>query len=339
MTTLSYRTVFKSLVFVVVGIVAAVLTVNTLRVPVRGPVHSYVLMFTDAEGLVEGNPVKMSGVRIGRVDKVDLDPQSGGTALARVTVQIEASQPVPDRVHAAVRYGDMLGARYIDLSQAGPDSPRRDGNRIPVAATSAPVNLTALMNGFEPLFSSLEPTQVNDLAQGFVDTFAGRTKSVDLLLRQIGSMGADLSANSAVFAQLVTNLNTLMTTADARSGQLNELFVGLGQLTSAIVGDNGELARLLDSGDRAIGSLATMMTTAGSDFADSLTGLTEVTQAWIPHTDQFDTFLTRFPVLADRINHSGRYGGFMMLYLCNFTLKGFDLEANIFGPLHSPVCR
>ena len=44
------------------------------------------------------------------------------------------------------------------------------------------------MNGFAPLFSALDPKQVNDLAQGFVDTFAGR-KSVHLLLRQIASMG------------------------------------------------------------------------------------------------------------------------------------------------------
>ncbi len=26
----------------------------------------------------------------------------------------------------------------------------------------------------------------------------------------------------------------------------------------------------------------------------------------------------------------------MMLYLCNFTLGAFGLDANIFGPLHSP---
>ena len=339
MTKVSYVTATKAFVFILIGIVAAALTVNTLRVPVRGAAHTYVLMFTDAEGLVAGNPVKMSGVRIGRVADVKLDPQPGGTALARVSVQIEAAHPMPERVHASVRYGDMLGARYIALAEAGPDAPARDGNRIPVTATSAPVNLTALMNGFQPLFSSLEPDQVNDLAQGFVDTFAGRTQSVDRLLRQIGTMGANLADNAGVFAQLVTNVNTLMGSADARSGQLAELFAGLGQLTSAIVGDDGELTRLLDSGDRALGSLAQMMTTAGSSFADALSGLRDATGAWLPKTRQFETFLERMPVMADRINHSGRYGGFMMLYLCNFNLKAFDAEANLFGSLHSPVCR
>ncbi|GAB11161.1 Mce family protein [Gordonia araii NBRC 100433] len=339
MTRLRLLTVIKAVLFVGVGVVAFSLMANTLRTPVHGATADYLLNFADAEGLVEGNPVKMSGVRVGRVAAIELAPQADGTARARVRVSIERAHRVPEHARAAVRYADMLGARYIALSDGGPNTPRRTGNEIPVEATAGPVNLTALMNGFEPLFSALDPKQVNELAQGFVDTFAGRTKSVDLLLRQIASMGSSLAANGPVFARLVANLNTLMSTADSRSAQLTELFVGLGQLTSAIVGDNGQLTALLDSGDRAIGSLAQLMTTAGDSFERSLTGLREVTDAWIPNTPAFETFLARFPVMADRINHSGRYGGFMMLYLCNFTLKAWNLEANIFGPLHSPVCR
>ncbi|MEZ5210783.1 MlaD family protein [Gordonia sp. (in: high G+C Gram-positive bacteria)] len=339
MTTLSIRTAFKALLFMVVGLLAAVLVVNTLRVPLRGPADTYVLMFTDAEGLLEGNPVKMSGVRVGRVESVSRHAQPGGTALAEVTVRIERAHPVPERVRAAIRYGDMLGARYVALSPGDATTPARTGRMIPAAATAAPIDLTALMNGFEPLFASLPPKQVNELAQGFVDTFAGRTKSVQLLLRQIGSMGANLQANSAVFARLVTNLNTLMSAAEAHSGELNRLLSGLGGLTSAIVGDDGEFTRLISSGDRALSALAQMMTVANGSFAGALSGLNEVTAAWIPQTGKFETFLTRLPMLADKINHSGRYGGFMMLYLCNFTLKAGELEANIFGPLHSSVCR
>ncbi len=339
MTRLSALTVVKALMFVAVGVIAFSLMSNTLRTPVRGATAEYILNFTDAEGLVEGNPVKVSGVRIGRVAAIELNPQTNGTARARVRVTLERDQPVPERVHATVRYADMLGARYIALSEGGPDAPARKGNEVPVEATTAPVNLTALMNGFEPLFSALDPKQVNDLAQGFVDTFAGRTQSVHLLLRQIASMGNNLAANSAVFARLVANLNTLMSTADARNAQLTELFAGLGALTSAIVGDNGQFAALMNSGDRAVAALAGMMTTAGDSFAQSLVGLRGVTDSWVRQTPTFETFLKRFPIMADRINHSGRYGGFMMLYLCNFTLKAWNVEANIFGPLHSPVCR
>ncbi|MDL9938223.1 MlaD family protein [Gordonia sp. ABSL1-1] len=338
MTTLSWKTILKSASFVIIGIIAAVLVSNTLRVPVSGPTDTYTIMFTDAEGLVEGNPVTMSGVRIGRVDGIRFEPQANGTTLAAVKVKIQREHELPKNVAASVRYGDMLGARYIAIEPGRPDTPAREGSRIPATATSPPVNLTALMNGFEPLFSALDPKQVNTLAMGFTQTFEGREGSVQTLLKQIASMGSNLSANAAVFTRLVTNLNTLMSTMDSNSPKMTELFQGLSSLTSAIVGDNGQLTALLNSGDRAVASLASMMTAAGDNFRQSLTGLRNVTGTWVPHTPQFNEFLRQFPILASKINQSGRYGGFMMLYLCNFTLKAFNLEANIFGPTHSPVC-
>lgn len=159
MTTLSFKTVLKSASFVIVGIIAAVLVSNTLRVPVSGPTTTYHIAFTDAEGLVEGNPVTMSGVRIGRVSSVRFAPQADGTSLADVEVEIQRDRELPQQIHAAIRYGDMLGARYIALSEGRPGQPGRNGTTIPVDATSPPVNLTALMNGFQPLFSALDPNR------------------------------------------------------------------------------------------------------------------------------------------------------------------------------------
>ena len=337
MTRLPLSVTLKAFAYVVVGILAAVLMSNTLRVPVHGDTTSYRILFHDAEGLTSGNPVTMSGVRIGRVDEVDLRPQRDGTALAEVTVTVAKRYTLPEKVHASVRYGDMLGARYIALGSS-PDTPARSGNRIPVDATTAAVNLTALMNGFQPLFSALDPDQANTLARGFVDTFEGRSGSVQTLLRQISAMGQNLAANGPVFTRLMTNLTTLMTTVNDRDPALTELFNGLGQLSATLIGDNGQLTTLLDSGDKAVTALADMMTAAGDDFETSLKGLTNITSAWIPQTGEFTAFLKNFPMLSKKLNQSGRYGGFMMLYLCNFTPEAAGLSANIFGPLHSPSC-
>lgn len=62
-----------------------------------------------------------------------------------------------------------------------------------------------------------------------------------------------------------------MSTADMRSARLASCSPELGQLTSAVVGGDGQLTALLDFGDRAVASLAQMMTTAGDSFARSLT--------------------------------------------------------------------
>lgn len=338
MTTLSPLIVIKALGYFLIGLVAAVLVINTLRVPVNGATTDFKIQFADAEGLVAGNPVSMSGVRIGRVDSISLRPQSDGSVFAEVTVEVKKKHQLPQNVHAAIRYSDMLGARYIALTTGVDGNPLRHGNKILLGATSGPVNLTALMNGFEPLFSALNPEQVNTLARGFVDTFEGRTGSVKLLLQQIASLGQNLSNNSVVFARLVSNLTVLLNNVGRRSPQLTQLFSGLNQLTSTLLGDNGQLANLLDNGDKALSALSGMMTAAGDSFRNSLVTLTSTTQSWIPNTAAFENFLKTMPVLAQKINQSGRYGGFMMLYLCNFTLKVGGFEANIFGARHTKVC-
>ena len=46
-------------------------------IPVRGATSDYIVNFADVEGLVAGNPVKISGVRVGRVADIDLVPQEG----------------------------------------------------------------------------------------------------------------------------------------------------------------------------------------------------------------------------------------------------------------------
>lgn len=337
MTTLSVSTVIKSVLFVLVGVVAGLLVINTLRVPVGGSTDRYTLVFTDAEGIIEGNPVTMSGVRIGRVEGIVLDPQADGTAFARIDVEVQSDHPLPERMNAVIRYGDMLGARYIAV-EASDDAPARDGNIVTVAATSPPVNLTALMNGFEPLFASLQPGQVNELAQGFVDTFAGRTKSVDLLLRQIATMGSDLSANSAVFARVVSNLNALMTSADQRSGQLNELFAGLGALTTSIVGDQGRLAALFDSGDRALAALVQMMTAAGDDFEGSRRAPGRLRR--VDSADREVPDLPRHAAGDGRQDQSrGTVRRFHVAVHVQLHAQGRRPRANIFGTSHSKMCR
>ena len=78
---------------------------------------------------------------------------------------------------------------------------------------------------------------------------------------------------------------------------------------------------------------------AGLPALDALDGIDSMTKTWVPNTEKFESFLTEFPIMADKINHAGRYGGFMSLYMCNFTLKAGGLEANIFGTSHSNMCR
>ncbi|MGW0177589.1 MCE family protein [Rhodococcus sp. NPDC003322] len=355
---LGWVPVAKLVGFCAAGIACGVMVANTLLVPVRGDAERYSVEFTDVEGLTPGNPVMMAGVRVGRVDGIAFADAGGGTSKAVVQIEVEADHPLTADVTAAVRYGDMLGARYVALSGADArpvsatgESPEGathsevgaeilpPGSTIPLDRTTPPVDLTAMMNGFRPLFDALAPDQVNTLTRGFVETFSGQGRSMATLLTQIGDLSGGLAERQPVLEQLVGNMSSLLSSVDARSPQLEDLLAGLAALSSTVVGSNDQLIALLDGGNSALADLARAMAVSNGAFGRSVSDLKSLTDAWIGTTDQFNAFVAKMPEFGADVNRIGSYGGFVNLYLCNFTLEAGDMEANIFGTTHSQVCQ
>lgn len=342
---LGWYPIAKAVAFIATGAVCAVLVANTLTVPVRGDTNEFTVEFSDVEGLSQGNAVTLAGVRVGRVDAIKFADAGNGRSKAVVRIEVEAEHALASTATATVRYGDMLGARYVALEQpAGWPGPGTagvldPGDTIPLTRTTPPIDLTALMNGFKPLFQALDPGQVNSLARTFVDTFNGQGQAVADLLRQIGDVSADMADRKDVMRQLLANMSVLLESVAARQPQLEQLIVGLSGLTESVVGDGDRLVTLLDEGGAAVATLADALARSNGAFDRSITDLKEMSDAWVASTDQFNGFVYRMPGFANSVNRIGSYGGFVNLYLCNLILKAGDHEANIFGDAHSPTCQ
>jgi len=178
----SYR---KSLIGLSLFLVAAIVTTSmvfvTLRRDVSGPTNTFTAMFTDVSGLHPGDDVRVAGVRVGRVDSIDLD----GT-LAKVTFRIAKDQVLYHNTLAAVTYQNIIGQRYLGLSPGtdGDTTPLADRAQIPLDRTKPSFDIAYLLNGFEPLFSVLDPKQVDNLTTGIVQALQWDSGSVLTLITQ-----------------------------------------------------------------------------------------------------------------------------------------------------------
>jgi phospholipid/cholesterol/gamma-HCH transport system substrate-binding protein len=301
------------------------------------------------EGLNVGNPVTMNGIRIGRVESIRFASNADGTSRADVGIEVESDHRLTSDVTAAVRYGDMLGARYVALSDPGggimalstedPPAVLLAAAVIPLTQTSPAVDLTALLNGFKPLFDALTPTQVNTLTRGFVETFSGQAQTLTTLLTQIAAMTTSLNGHQEIFTRLIDNMSTLMHSLHTRTPQLEQMLGGLNRLSAAVISGDGQFELLIDEGNAVLATLANTVNRSTTSYGDTLTDLRAMLAAWQPNSDEFGELLGQLPEFGDAINRSSSYGGFVSLYLCNFTLKIASHEANIFGNRHSEVCR
>ena len=99
------------------------------------PTNSYRTMFPNAAGLVEGNPVQLNGVTVGKVDRILLseDPNS---ELLEVRISVErryASRLRKDSL-ARLKTLGLLGDKYVEITSGSPEAVLLNpGDEIPAA--------------------------------------------------------------------------------------------------------------------------------------------------------------------------------------------------------------
>ena len=166
-----------------------------------------------------GSDVKIAGVQVGQVKSVKVD---GKNAL--VTFTVDKDVTVRRSVQARIRYQNLVGQRYVSLSEAAGNAEILPaGSTIPLAQTAPALDLTVLFDGFKPLFQGLTPKDVNQLTAEIIATLQGEGGSVDQLLVHTASITNTIADRDAVVGQLITNLDSVLATVDKRDNTLDQL--------------------------------------------------------------------------------------------------------------------
>ena len=78
--------------------------------------YEVVALFDSAQGVTVGTQVRMSGVPVGSVSSVALDPD---TFFARVEMLVADGIEIPDDSQAIVTAESILGGQFIEISPGG----------------------------------------------------------------------------------------------------------------------------------------------------------------------------------------------------------------------------
>jgi len=133
--------------FVVLGVAALTLlslnVSNLLSLP-SGKGYSVSAEFDNIGGLKVRAPIKLSGVVVGRVESVSIDPQS---FRAVVGMNIEAKYMIfPKDSSVAIYTSGLLGEQYIGISPGAEDAVLQSGDRITL--TQSAIVLETLISQF-----------------------------------------------------------------------------------------------------------------------------------------------------------------------------------------------
>lgn len=181
--------------------------------------------FTDATGILNGDPVKIAGVPVGKVTSFQVED---GKAI--VTMQIEGDVEVPTNSTFDIKFLNLLGQRVLNINPAEAPSSEvyAEGQTVPETQTTPALDLSVVFNNLRPLIQSTNPEDINTVSRTLLAVFKGREDEFAGILGNLGNLTETLSGRDQRLARLVSDLDDLTKILNRRSGDIQ---VGLRNFT------------------------------------------------------------------------------------------------------------
>jgi phospholipid/cholesterol/gamma-HCH transport system substrate-binding protein len=319
----------KLLAFVVVTSLATTVLVVTIGNLGFGSSRQYRAEFTDATGVNKGDDIRVAGVRVGTVDDVEIVDRT--RALITFTVDDETS--VNGGTNAAIRYRNLVGQRYISLTQEVGDTQRLpDGSTIPVSRTKAALDLTVLFNGFKPLFQALSPEDVNQLSFELIQVFQGEGGTLEGLLAHTASVTSTLADRDEVIGDLIDNLSLVLDHVADRDQQLTRLIRSFRTLVGGLKKDRNAILGSLEEVSALSVETASLIDGIREPFVKDIKELRAVAGNIDKNKAELDRALQVLPIKLNKIGRTAIYGSFFNFYLCEFQGR-VNLPGNVQVPV------
>ncbi|WP_328419318.1 MCE family protein [Streptomyces sp. NBC_00443] len=234
----------------------AVAAFNADRLPVIGAGETYSAAFAEAGGLKPGDEVRVAGVKVGKVEEVDLDGDH-----VKITFKIKGEPGFGTETGASIRVKTILGAKYIALHPKG-GGQLAPGSEIPLkrtvpaydvvqafsdlTTTSEKVDTDRAAKALDTISTTFEdsPAEVRASLKGLSQisrTVASRDKALRELLDHAKGVTGVLANRSDDFTALVKDGDKLFKEISKRREAIHRLLkssAALGIQLSGLVQDN-----------------------------------------------------------------------------------------------------
>jgi virulence factor Mce-like protein len=244
------------------------LAFNAQSLPLIGGGTVYKAQFSEAAGLQPDDPVRVAGVKVGKVESLALED---GAVMVEFCVE---DNFVGDRTEAAIKIETVLGAKYVALVPRGsgeldPDEP------IPLERTASPYDV---VEAFADLSSTIDDIDTQQLATSFevmAETFAETPDEVRTSLQGLARLSDTISSRDAQLGQLLSATRQVTQVLADRNGEFNQLIIDSNTLLTEVQ----ERRELIDS-----------ILTSTQELSEQLSGLVaDNREALTPALQQLNT--------------------------------------------------
>lgn len=330
--------------FAIAALVATWVMWGTLQRGVEGGTLHYTGVFSNVLGLHAGDDVRIAGVRVGRVESIELDKHNH----ADVGFIVQSDQQLFANTKVLVRYQNLIGQRYMALEtddQAGSTAPLPGGATIPIERTEPSFDIALLLGGFQPLFQMLQPAQVNQLSDSLIQALQGNGVSLSAFITQAAGVATEFQQRDAIMGDLITNLSSVLAGLSNRGTELQTLIGQTKALVAGLYAQGQTLQHSTEAIANATGALVDMVGEAAPKLTAAQTATNQALALLIGNGAQLDRGAVELtPVLTGIARWTGQ-GAYATNYTCSLDVSLWGvllppgLVSQVGGTQHSVVCQ
>jgi phospholipid/cholesterol/gamma-HCH transport system substrate-binding protein len=263
---------------------------------------------------------------------------------ADVTMSVQADQPVFENTQVVIRYQTLVGQRFVALVPgSGPARPLADGARIPADRTEPSFDLSSLLNGFAPLFSVLQPADVNRLSDTIVTVLQSSGPEIVPLLEQTATLTDTVADRDRIIGSVIDNLNPVLDQLASKGPQTDALIAQTRRLVDGLNTNTDRIFGSLDRIQKFTGNAQNLLGDIRPDLHKDVRRAVDAADTFADQKGALGDTLKAFPPFLAGLARIMQYGSWVNLYACGLDVHLAPGVPGSFGTTpgdpHTEVCR
>lgn len=238
--------------------------------PLIGGGDAYYASFSDSSGLKPNDEVRIAGVRVGKVNTVELDGDH-----VRVGFKVKTDSAFGTETGAEIKVKTLLGSMFLALQPAGSGQLKK-GSTIPEERTRSAYDVVEAFSGLAERAEAIDLPQLAEALNTFAETTANTPEELRSTLKGLSALSANVAARDDQVNALLVNLRKVSGVLAERDGDIVALMKDGDVLLRALVARRDAVHTLLVSTSTLSTELTTLVKQSRADLKPALANLTGV---------------------------------------------------------------
>ncbi len=316
-----------------------------------------VAYFANSNGIFVGDEVRILGVAVGRIDKIEPQP-----TRVKITFSYDAKYQVPADAKAVILSPSLVTARAIQLTPAYNGGPRMgNGAVIPQDRTAVPVEWDDLRQDLEKLTQMLQPTRnglspMGSLVTTAANNLRGQGPTIRDTIIKLSQAVSALGDHSGDLFSTVKNLSILVSALQSSGDLMRQLNQNLASVTASLSNDPNEVANAVAALGDVVGDVRNFVADnrdglgAASDKLASISAtlnqsLGDITQVLHTAPTELQNFMNIYQPAQGTLTGAPAFTNFSnpIAFLCGAVQAasrlGYDQSAKLCAQYLAPILK